>query len=305
MLIDCSTIPGTLLGTVSTMANSTSTVPAPMKFKMSMLWGFSKNSVQNICIAHKMWISFSFLNFESIVLDMHGIYIHCNLKCECVLLVCMCMFSCANTHVHGHTVTHPLNSLTLIYFIWRHFPVEPLSQASLICLEWLTCEQSRVDVWIESLSQVPLEDSIGSMVSHLASCSWFSVEGHDKQWTLFFCCSDVLIKMNSWNIVFWVQSQVLSWDNKISKKKNFHHVFLGHVSYTCFPRSHGILFWGCYVSHISMYVLFNPLIQETLPCVFHAWYSQNNQKCAVNLNVLFWYSFPQICLITKFSWVPP
>lgn len=114
------------------------------------------------------------------------IYIHCNLKCECVLLVCMCMFSCANTHVHGHTVTHPLNSLTLIYFIWRHFPVEPLSQASLICLEWLTCQQSRVDVWIESLSQVPLEDSIGSMLSHLASCSWFSVEGHDKQWTLFF-----------------------------------------------------------------------------------------------------------------------
>lgn len=160
--------------------------PTPMKFKMSMLWGFSKNSVQNICIAHKMWISFSFLNFESIVLDMHGIYIHCNLKCECVLFVCMCMFSCANTHVHGHTVTHPLNSLTLIYFIWRHFPVEPLSQASLICLEWLTCQQSRVDVWIESLSQVPLEDSIGSMVSHLASCSWFSVEGHDKQWTLFF-----------------------------------------------------------------------------------------------------------------------
>lgn len=121
-----------------------------------------------------------------------------------------------------------------------------------------------------------------------------------------FCCSDVLIKMNSWNIVFWVQSQVLSWDNKTSKKKkNFHHVFLGHVSYTCYPTSHWILFWGCYVSHISMYVLFNPLIQETLPCVFHAWYSQNSQKCAVSLNVLSWYSFPQVCLITKFSWVPP
>lgn len=70
-----------------------------------------------------------------------------------------------------------------------------------------------------------------------------------------FCCSDVLIKMNSWNIVFWVQSQVLSWDNKTSKKKTS----------TMFS-------WGTFHIHVIPQVIgfyFEDVMWAIFPCMFY------------------------------------